>query len=612
MAQSSKKTSPPPLPGAGSSKPSSPASSGAEELKENGAMVVQVGDDDEVELEESTLPPTQEDSYRSVKKNRKFGRYELLMNMSQGGMATLYLARISGPEGFEKLLAIKRIHEHLSHRKEFVKMFLDEARIAARIQHPNVASIYEMGSVEESYFIAMEYVHGQNVTDLLRALIRQKVKLRWPFAAKLVMDAAAGLHAAHELKGPTGEPLNVVHRDVSPQNLLVSYEGHLKVVDFGIAYAAERLVETKTGTLKGKAAYMSPEQACAKPLDRRSDIFSLGIVLHEAVCLKRLFRTDNEAATLLKVRDAEVPSPRSIRAEVPTELEEIILKCLAKEPEDRYSTAGELAEALEEVMVSKGEMISSARLSKMMKRVFYDKKKIKDKQIEQALAGKPLVEIQGAAMGNTTETAMESLTGSLGTGSQGSSKLLVGTIAGAAAAVVAAIAVLIYFIAFRPPSSEAQPGSDEGAGAGAEARNETDKGSKRHRESMEAAGGADARPAKITLKVTVEPLDAKAKIFFRGKEYDGPRFQASVPGSSHMENIKVMAGGFQTETLAVTLDESQTFNVNLRREKKSEEVGGSESTSRPPTRRRRPHRRPARRRRPHRRPGKSLLINDLE
>ena len=170
-------------------------------------MAVQVGEDEEAKQEESTLPPPQEDSYRSVKKNRAFGRYELLMEMSQGGMATLYLARISGPEGFEKLLAIKRIHEHLSRRKEFVKMFLDEARIAARIQHPNVASIYELGSVEDSYFIAMEYVHGQNVTELLRALIRQKVKLRWPFAAKLVMDAAAGLHAAHELTGPTGEPL---------------------------------------------------------------------------------------------------------------------------------------------------------------------------------------------------------------------------------------------------------------------------------------------------------------------------------------------------------------------------------------------------------------------
>jgi len=216
--------------------------------------------------------------------NQRLGRFELLMEISHGGMATLYLARMSGPQSFEKLVAVKRIHDHLAKERQFVEMFFDEARIAARIEHPNVASIFDLGEMDGIFYLAMEYVHGENLKDVIRESIRQHIAIPWTIIVTIVAEAARGLHAAHELKNSEGRLLGVVHRDVSPQNIVVSYDGHVKVIDFGVAYAAERVTHTEEGSVKGKLAYMSPEQVAGEPVDRRSDIFSLGIVLHEALC----------------------------------------------------------------------------------------------------------------------------------------------------------------------------------------------------------------------------------------------------------------------------------------------------------------------------------------
>ncbi len=211
---------------------------------------------------------------------RRLGRYELLLEMGSGGMATLYLARMAGPRRFEKLVAIKKIHDHLTSRQDFVDMFLDEAQISARIQHPNVVQLFDLGEADGSYFIAMEYVHGVNLAGLLRAVSgRGSGQYGWPQAAWIVAEAAAGLHAAHELLTTDGRPMNLVHRDVSPQNILVSYDGNVKVADFGIAFAAERITHTSSGVLKGKIPYMAPEQAAGEPLDRRADVFALGTLL---------------------------------------------------------------------------------------------------------------------------------------------------------------------------------------------------------------------------------------------------------------------------------------------------------------------------------------------
>ena len=203
-----------------------------------------------------------------------FGRYELLMEMGAGGMATLYLGRMTGPSNFEKYLAIKKIHDELVADPQMIEMFLDEARISARIQHPNVVQIFEFDQIEGAHYIAMEYIHGHDLAELLRLVAHTpECGYRWAHAARIVADAAAGLHAAHELRTPDGKSLELVHRDVSPQNLLISYDGYVKVTDFGIAHAADKLSKTLAGTVKGKVAYMAPEQVRGGKVDRRADVF---------------------------------------------------------------------------------------------------------------------------------------------------------------------------------------------------------------------------------------------------------------------------------------------------------------------------------------------------
>jgi len=501
---------------------------------------------------ETTLPSEDLESYRDLPNRKSFGRYELLMEMGQGGMAGLYLARIRGPEKFEKLLAVKRIHDHLARQPEFTEMFLDEARLAARIHHPNVAAIFDMGVIDEIYFIAMEYVHGQNLTDILRAAARRRTALDWSCVARIVADAAAGLHAAHELQSSDGKPLGVVHRDVSPQNILVSYDGHVKVVDFGIAYAAERIVQTNAGTLKGKVPYMSPEQAIAEPLDRRSDIFSLGTVLFECVCLKRLFKEDSEAATLMRVREAKVPSPRAIQPGLPLELERIIFKALSKDPADRFATADDLAERLNACLVAEGKSTSATTISKLMDGFFHDRKKIKDGQIKQALEQQGNEPLKSVTMEGNTHTALELS----GAGSMSAAARTLwsspGIKVGAVLTAVVGVGLVVFFAARQAPSSAPARSSEPAAMQNTRA----DSASR-----VEPRPPARPTPKNVTLKFVVRPTTAE--VVFRGKTYAGARFKAVIPPSAKMENVVVRAKGFVTQTLVVTPTENNTFTVSL-------------------------------------------------
>jgi hypothetical protein len=300
---------------------------------------------------------------------RQFGRYTLLYRFASGGMAHLYVARFTGPDGFEKLVAIKLIHEHLTNEPAFVKMFIDEARLASAISHANVAHIIELGKVGRTYYIAMEYVEGESVSALIR---RTKPSLRC--SARNIANAAAGLHAAHELKTRDGVPRQAVHRDVSPQNLLVSYEGQVKVVDFGVARARGMLHDTDGGTVKGKFAYMAPEQATSKPVDRRADIFSLGIVLYEMTTRRRLFKGENDAETLRKVLDKEIKAPtKLVGPAYPQSLEQAILKALSRDPEGRFQTARELQTALENFIIESGGAYLPADVGELMAKVFADR-----------------------------------------------------------------------------------------------------------------------------------------------------------------------------------------------------------------------------------------------
>jgi eukaryotic-like serine/threonine-protein kinase len=299
---------------------------------------------------------------------RRFGRYTLLCHLATGGMANLYLSRFTGSEGFEKLVAIKRIHDHLTEQVEFIQMFVDEARLASRISHPNVVQVLELGAVGNTHFIAMEYVDGETLTALVR---RCQLPLR--LCARIIANAAAGLHAAHELRANDGDMLNVVHRDVSPHNILVSYDGDVKVVDFGVARAKSNLHTTNTGTVKGKFAYMAPEQAKLAEVDRRADVFALGIVLYEITTRHRLFRADTEAATIAKVLAAEILPPSRIVNDFPQRLEAIIMRSLQRDPNRRYQSAQEMQEALESYIVESGPPLMQSVLGQLCRNVFADR-----------------------------------------------------------------------------------------------------------------------------------------------------------------------------------------------------------------------------------------------
>ena len=283
----------------------------------------------------------------------RFGQYEILERIASGGMAELYKAKRTGVEGFQKIVAIKKILPHLADDEEFVTMFADEAKLAAQLNHPNIIHIYDLGKIQAGgYFIAMEYMDGRDLRAIQQAGRELGVPLPVPLAVYIASKVASALDYAHRRRDAEGHELNIVHRDVSPQNILISYEGDIKLCDFGIAKAASKASKTQSGALKGKIQYMSPEQAWGKPIDRRSDLFSLGVVLHELLTGERLFHGDTDINVLEKVRVAEIAPPSRANPEVPQNLDAVVLKALAREPDDRYTNASDLLRDLDSVLYS--------------------------------------------------------------------------------------------------------------------------------------------------------------------------------------------------------------------------------------------------------------------
>jgi serine/threonine-protein kinase len=272
-------------------------------------------------------------------------------------MATVYLGRLSGAGGFQRFVGIKRLHPHLAHEPEFIEMFLDEARLAARIHHPNVVPILEIGTSEQGYYIVMEYVEGDTLANLIARTVQGGRRVPVHVATRIVIDVLAGLHAAHELSDDDGTPLGIVHRDVSPQNILIGIDGSARLTDFGVARATSRLSTTRTGQLKGKLAYMAPEQARGvKDIDRRADIFAAGVVFWEALEGRRLFKGDGEADTLNKVLNEPIPPLRSADPSVPHEIEGVLERALDRERMRRFPTASAFADALERAANEVGEV----------------------------------------------------------------------------------------------------------------------------------------------------------------------------------------------------------------------------------------------------------------
>ncbi len=307
----------------------------------------------------------------------KFGKYTLIRHLATGGMAELYLSLQRSISGFEKLIVIKKILPRYAADREFIDMFLDEARIAATLNHPNIVQIFDVGSVGKDYFIAMEFIHGEDLRNIVGAMRKKKMR-SFPLehAVSIIMGVCKGLSFAHDHRGLTGDALNIVHRDISPQNILVTFNGEVKVVDFGIAraMAKDAGIETeKSGALRGKFPYMSPEQIKGLNLDMRSDIFSVGIVLFELTTGRRLFKGKNELETLSKIVDNEYPKPSSVTSNYPRDLEEIVLTALQKDRDLRYSTALTMQQELEDFARNHKIKVSTIELGKFMEDLFYEK-----------------------------------------------------------------------------------------------------------------------------------------------------------------------------------------------------------------------------------------------
>jgi serine/threonine-protein kinase len=430
-------------------------------------------------------------------------------------MATVYLACVRGPAGFNKLLVVKCLRSSLAAEPEFLEMFLAEARLAARINHPNVVQTNEVGFDGQFYYIAMEYVDGPSVETIVR-----KSQEAFPVNLYLhvLIQALAGLHHAHELRDFDGHPLNVVHRDVSPHNIMVSYDGHVKLLDFGIAKAADSSGNTRTGILKGKCAYMAAEQFGGHNVDRRADIFSAGIILWQAITGARLWKGLSDAEIFSRLSRGEIPSPKTVKPDLPDQLVNICVRALALRPEGRYATAADFASDLEQFVATHPAYQASTReLARFVAKLFAEERTKMNARVEEQLRqvaanGKSLVTFAPEPPLSGYMAASSGITPTQGT-----------RLARYLALAAAALAVLLVagFVVVRRRASAA---ARDGLAAGAQA----------------------------TLTVRADP--PAAKIFFDDAPLSGNPATATFARDGLAHRVRAEAPGFARKTELVTLD----------------------------------------------------------
>jgi serine/threonine-protein kinase len=294
-------------------------------------------------------------------------RYRVIKRLEAGGMAEVYLGEATGVEGFKKRVAIKRVLPHLAQNENFIRMFLDEARLSARLNHANIVSVFDISAREDTYFLIMEFVDGANLKKILESLQRRGQRFGLPEAVYVCAEACRGLSYAHELHDENGRALGIVHRDISPPNILLTKLGEVKVADFGLAKAGTQLSQTDPGVVKGKFSYLSPEAANGKEVDARADIFSLGIVLWEMLAGRRLFLGETDYATVKLVQQANIPRLSPLNNLVDVDFEEIMLKALARDPEQRFQSAHEFAEALTGYLFSRQLKVTNFNIANLVK-----------------------------------------------------------------------------------------------------------------------------------------------------------------------------------------------------------------------------------------------------
>jgi serine/threonine protein kinase len=359
---------------------------------------------------------------------RRLGPYRLCMEIGSGGMATVYLARVERSAGLRRFVALKRLRPHVLEQASLAEMFFDEVNITSQLNHPNVCSVLDFDARPENHYLAMEYLMGESLSSLYGALASPGEHggpaLRSLLAARVVAESCEGLHAAHELRDFSGKPLDVVHRDVSPDNIFLTYDGIVKVVDFGVACAAGQKHETRTGIVKGKVAYLAPEVVMGQRPDRRADIWALGVVLWEVLTMHRLFRRDSDLETLHAVRDAKVMPPSWLIRDLGPAFDDIVMHALARDPAKRFTSARELGRELQSVMARRGTAFGAPELSELMGHIFPGGREHKRQLLEaaseidddDAREAAPPVVASCAASGSTPRFADGSGTAELHTG----------------------------------------------------------------------------------------------------------------------------------------------------------------------------------------------------
>lgn len=539
---------------------------------------------------------------------KQFGKYTLLRRLAAGGMAEIFLALHRSMAGFEKLIVIKRILPSMNQNQAFIDMLLHEARIAATLSHPNIVQIFDVGQVDGTFFIAMEHIHGEDIQAIVRAMKKNNV-LEFPLehTLSIVLGMCAGLSYAHDKRDLDGRPLSIVHRDISPRNIVVSFTGDVKIVDFGIAKSdVEPGEDTNSGQLKGKAPYMSPEQASGKSIDWRSDIFATGVVLFELTTGRRLFKGASEFETLKLIVDKEYPRPSTIKPGYPKALERIVMKALEKDREARYQSAREMQSDLETFVREERIPVSQVSLTSWMGWLFEDKlaqqkEALQDiKQLADVIAAQQLYEGTGTGTGGTANAASFSM---LPPPPKKSAAPYV------AVAAVAALGAGAFFFFGRAPGPPA-PGATPEASASAAAEAPKTKGSLTITTKPDGAGiwiNGDLRPettpatieklplgAAIQIKLTKEgyeahredvtltaaepkkalntelktgsvtvvlKIDPPPTVWLDGKPWKGDRDKLEGLSAGEEHTIVVSASGFQPRTIKVTAQQGETKTI---------------------------------------------------
>lgn len=503
----------------------------------------------------------------------RIGKYRVLAKLGQGGMARVLLTMSHGPHGFNKLLVVKELREELAHDPDFLAMFLDEARIAARLNHPNIVQTYEVGNDGDRYFIAMEYLEGQPLNAVFRRIGRQNISLE--IHLRMIADVLAGLEHAHKLTDFDGTPFHVVHRDVSPQNVFVTYDGQVKLVDFGIAKAAGASSRTQEGMLKGKISYIAPEQARCEPVDARADLFTVGVMLWEGLAGRRMITREDEMSVLARRMAGQDPRVRDVAPNLPDELAALCDKAMAPKREDRFQSAREFQEVIERYLAGSDFRVGPKDIAALVSNAFQDERvrirtTIEDQVKNADQVHEPIsLELVPASLKATSDslarvvlpprTSSETPPPGQATAisqalpqERPKSRSMLSALALGAALALCALGVVLYVNGREGIGP--QPGPPTVVAADPEPSATVERTS--------PPPAAAPTPAREMIAIVVKyPEGARAKL--DGGYVEGNPFKAKLPKDGSIHKLEIEQDGYRTERHTLTFDKDIDLEVEL-------------------------------------------------